>query len=446
MAIEVTSPGRLNGTAALPGDHALTLSVIALGMLTRRMVTIVHPAPARDVERLLRFILDCGGERREDVDGFTFRCVGFRGTVEIPAEIPADVFHIIVAGAVFSAEWVIIENTGGARDVLFAELLPVLRAFGLRDGAVSSGGGQILIKGTSAVVPERLVVGSPWEMEAVSAVCLAGGVSPCFSCGRQEVSPVFALLDGLGLTVIAEQPVAGTDALARRMAKLTGGKSPEWFRLAGEPVDCEIRIPGDTLVAGAVAALAAVLPRSEVVLRDVLWEPGRRGFFETLRRMRGVVEWEPGRGYSFDAADVRVAGSVLEGVQTTPAQARTMRSELMVLAAAAALARGETIVRDSSPGRGFGRGPFKLMGDGIRILGGHAGDYEDGVVLKGVGEMRGGSPGAGGYPEVAIALAVAGMAARGQTVVHGADPDSWPLDAFLRIAGSLACGEGKLAF
>jgi 3-phosphoshikimate 1-carboxyvinyltransferase len=153
--------------------------------------------------------------------------------------------------------------------------------------------------------------------------------------------------------------------------------------------------------------------------------------------MKSSMEVTPRKGYSWDSADIRVRGSALEGIQVTPALARTMRSELMLIAATAASARGETIIRNAAPVPGVSRQKLRLFTGGLEILGAHIGDYPEGLVVKGGFELKGNLVDSGGDPDVALALSLAGMASSGLTVVFGCDAETYPIGDFLRLVSEL---------
>ncbi|MHB9030190.1 MAG: 3-phosphoshikimate 1-carboxyvinyltransferase [Candidatus Latescibacterota bacterium] len=437
MQFEISSPGALKGTVHFPGDRSLTLSALAFGMLAGKTVTIRHPSVSPETVILKKFLRDSGLEYVDDPDTLIIRGEGLREKTAIPRDFPAEVFHVATAAAVFSGAPVVIDNTGGVRDSLLELLMPVLRSLGLREENITSAESSIRISGAAFSVSGRISAASAWEFEAITAAGMAARRPVEVAGNRQECSPALTLLEILGLRT-SESGVVETDELARRLARISGEKPPDVFHIEGECSDSEIMIPGDVMLAAAVAGTAAVLPHSDVVLQGVLWDLGKRGFFEGLRRMKAQVEWTPRRGYSWDSADLRVRGSALEGIQITPAQARTMRSELMLLGAAAAFARGETIVRNPAPGPGISREKLRLFTDGLEMLGAHIGDYPEGMVVKGGFELKGNLTDSGGDPEVALALALAGMASSGRTVVFGCDAETYPVGDYLRLIAGLA--------
>jgi 3-phosphoshikimate 1-carboxyvinyltransferase len=431
VAFRISPPGKLSGSVRLPGDLGLTLSSLAFGMISGRSVTIANPSPAPDVENLRRFLREQGAQFTVTPEGFILHGGQFAGDLSISETVPGEVLHILAASAAFSPCTVRIVNRAHRRDRIIRRLLPLFRSLGLPERSFASGEESVSITGNGAPLPERISVASAWEMEAVLAAAIAAGKPITIAHPGQTASHVLRIMEALGArNTEAPGRDYNPDELARRLAKISRERPLEESRFRGTCVDAEIRIPGDTTLAAAVAGAAAVIARSDVTLREVLWEPGRKGFFEALRRMRGTVEWTPKRGYSFEAAEVRVKGSGLEGIQITPALAQTMHSELPVLGAVAVSARGETVLRDPDAGPGLGREAFRILKAGLETLGAHIGDYREGLVVKGPRELKGARVQSDGVPGIALALALAGMIAAGETEIVDYEPDAYPLREF----------------
>lgn len=121
---------------------------------------------------------------------------------------------------------------------------------------------------------------------------------------------------------------------AGRIIALAGGQS-----LKATAID----VPGDPSSAAFLAAAAAIAPGSDVLVRNVLVNPLRAGFYETLKEMGVRIDFENGREASGEpVADIRVRHSTLKGVSVPAARAASMIDEYPILAVVAAFAVGET--------------------------------------------------------------------------------------------------------
>lgn len=105
----------------------------------------------------------------------------------------------------------------------------------------------------------------------------------------------------------------------------------------------DVHVPGDPSSAAFLAAGAALVPGSEVIIRDVLVNATRTGFYATLVEMGADVAFLNERNEGGEpVADIRVRQSRLKGVQVPAARAPAMIDEYPVLACLAAYAEGET--------------------------------------------------------------------------------------------------------
>lgn len=105
----------------------------------------------------------------------------------------------------------------------------------------------------------------------------------------------------------------------------------------------DVRVPGDPSSAAFLAAAAVLVPGSDVTIEDVLINPRRIGFYETLCEMGADVAFLACREEGGEPiADIRVRASKLAGVTVPAARAPSMIDEYPVLAVVAAFADGET--------------------------------------------------------------------------------------------------------
>jgi len=95
-----------------------------------------------------------------------------------------------------------------------------------------------------------------------------------------------------------------------------------------------------------------------------------------------------------------------------------------VLAVAACLAEGETVIREAGELRLKESDRIRTTILELRRLGASIRELPDGMVIQGVGCLKGGACGSHGDHRLAMTLAVAGLLAQGETVVRGAEASS----------------------
>jgi 3-phosphoshikimate 1-carboxyvinyltransferase len=121
---------------------------------------------------------------------------------------------------------------------------------------------------------------------------------------------------------------------AARRISIAGGQ-----RLTAAAVD----VPGDPSSAAFIAAAAAITPGSDVTIRNVLVNPLRAGFYETLREMGAEVSHHNERVAGGEpVADIRVRHAALKGVAVPASRAPSMIDEYPILSVVSAFAKGDT--------------------------------------------------------------------------------------------------------
>ncbi len=442
MWFEITSSGPLTGRVTIPGDLKLTLALMAFGMLSTDTITVRNPSPSPCVGDFRRFLECHGAEFNDSLEAFSIRGKPWKGDIILGAGIPDEVVHIVAGASIFSARSVRIVDGAFHRSSLVEHLRLVLGHFGLTEENISVEDSDVVFKDVKFSVPDGIVsIRSAWALEtACAAACISHKVLT-LSYPSHVVSHSVKLLNLMGCSISNPVNVSVRETeLTRRMAKHTGETPPEIRRFEWNCRPQEtIIIPGDTSIAAAVAGAAAVLQKSDIIIEGILWEQGRRGFFDALRRMKGkVTANHVSENSSFDAADIHVSWSKLEGIHLTAAHARTMISELLILCSIAAQAGGETVISDASDMPGIGRESFSCVSRGLVMFGVQVGDYADGIVIKGGNELHGDLVDACGRPDAALALSIAGLNAAKTTTVFGYDDINYPVSLFLRIVRTLS--------
>ncbi len=441
MSFDVSYPGSLKGRFTVPGDRRLTLAAMAFGMFAHGEITIINASPAPDVISFSRF-LERNGAGVERIDTtITINGGTQEGPVRIDSGVPDDTLHVVIASVVFSGGTVMIEEGAGARSQMVKPLLEILHRLGLAENAVVEQSGDLVLSGAELKQHDVIQTANPWAFEAVATASAAAQRPVAVLFPAPAVSHSRKLVQALGC--IESRPnkrLESETELSMRLARASGDKTLEIRELSWHgPPEGTLRIPGDVTLAAAVCGAATILERSDVIVKDILWEQGRRGFFEALRRMKASIDVQQDNGpYSFDAATIRVKWSMNEGVEISQEQALTMTSELLLLGAVAAYAQGNTVLSCGPDVTGVKSDVLKKMVRGLGALGAHVGDYRDGMVLNGGRELRGAAVDTGGNPDIALALTLAALRASGTTTIEGCEKDCSPIDDFLRLVGELA--------
>jgi len=175
----------------------------------------------------------------------------------------------------------------------------------------------------------------------------------------------------------------------------------------------ELDVPGDPSQAAFWIVAACIVPGSEVVVDDVYIGPARTGFLDMLGDMGADVERVGER-------TVRARYSPdLHGAVTGPDGIAGLIDEIPVLAVAGAVASGHTGFIDVGELRVKESDRVATTIEELGSLGAKVTYADDGLHVQGGAALRGGTVHSHWDHRIAMAMAVAGLAAEGSTVIEG---------------------------
>lgn len=298
------------------------------------------------------------------------------------------------------------------------------------------------VAGTSVLTGDDSLRSRPMERAAIplremgAEVATSGGCAPMTVRGgdlrgiRYRVpmpsaqvkgTVLFAGLSADGQTQV-DEPAATRDHTERALAALgapissaPGRVSLHAFQHAG----FEGTVPGDPSSAAFLVA-AAALTGSAITITGVGLNPSRTRFLDVLARMgvhttRHIDHEELGE----PVGDLEVqACTGVVGTRVEVDELPLVIDEVPMLALLAAHAAGETWFLGASELRVKESDRIAAVAAGVRALGGHAGDEGPDLVVAG-GGLAGGHASAAGDHRMAMAFAVAALAARGPSQIHG---------------------------
>ena len=176
----------------------------------------------------------------------------------------------------------------------------------------------------------------------------------------------------------------------------------------------EVRIPGDISSAAFFLVAAAVIPGSEIIVRDAGVNPTRDGVIEVLRRMGAKVQFlNPRIETGEPVADIKVYGGQLTGVEIGPEMAARTIDEYPILAVAGALAAGVTTISGVKELRYKESDRIATMTEGLHHLGVEVEEREDGMTIRGGKPLEAATVKTYGDHRVAMSLAIAGLSTNG---------------------------------
>jgi len=210
---------------------------------------------------------------------------------------------------------------------------------------------------------------------------------------------------------------------------LTGGQA-----LVGQ----EVRIPGDISSAAFFLVAAALVPGSDVTIRNVGCNPTRDGVIDVLRRMGARIELLSERQAAGErVADMRVRGGRLTGVDVAPELAARTIDEYPILAIAGAVAEGVTTFADVKELRYKESDRIAAMTEGLRILGITVDERDDGMTIQGGKRFKSGRVRSFADHRVAMSFAIAGLLSDGAVEIDDAGCADISFPTFFELLGEI---------
>ena len=192
----------------------------------------------------------------------------------------------------------------------------------------------------------------------------------------------------------------------------------------------DIIVPGDPSSAAFILVAASLVPGSDVIVENVGLNPTRAGLMEMLAAMGAHVEIleqrETGGG---PVGDLRAcACDGLKAVEVAGLLIPRLIDELPILAVAATQADGVTVVRDAQELRVKETDRIATVAGELRKMGAEIEERPDGFAVSGPVRLHGAVVESHNDHRLAMALAVAGLLADGETVIQGTEciADSFP--------------------
>jgi len=212
-----------------------------------------------------------------------------------------------------------------------------------------------------------------------------------------------------------------------------------------------LRVPADISSAAFLLAAGALVPGSDLLLRDVGLNETRDGIIQILQSMGADLTIQDRRTFGEEpVGDIRIryAGR-LRGADIPVERVPALIDELPVILAVAAAAEGTTRLRGAAELRVKESDRLAVMGQGLASLGVRLREYPDGMDVEG-GVVGGGQVDGAGDHRCAMSFCILGQVATSEITVRGCENinTSYPrfVDDVKAVGGRVAQqsgGEGR---
>ena len=199
-----------------------------------------------------------------------------------------------------------------------------------------------------------------------------------------------------------------------------------------------IRVPGDISSATFFLIAAAMVPGSELLLRDVGINETRDGILHVLRAMGADLSVDRRRMFGEEAVgDIRVRYCApLKGIDLPVEWVPSLIDELPAIMALASVSDGLTRIRGAQELRVKESDRIAVMARGLEKLGVHLKEYPDGIDIQG-GEIGQGAVDGAGDHRCAMSFCILGQVATGPVSVAGSENIDTSYPGFVRdLAGA----------
>ena len=218
---------------------------------------------------------------------------------------------------------------------------------------------------------------------------------PCKSRNHTEL-----MLESFGARLYS----SGNSTIIYPAKKLTGQK---------------IQVPGDISSAAFFIAAALITPASKICIRNVGLNKTRTGIIDAFKAMGGDIKISDLRYQSGElSGDIEAYSSALKGISVGGDIVPRLIDEIPVLAVAASLADGITVIKDAGELKVKESDRIATVATELGKMGACIKKMDDGLVISGVRHLHGAMVDSHCDHRLAMALAVAGLASDGVTCIR----------------------------
>ena len=236
------------------------------------------------------------------------------------------------------------------------------------------------------------------------------------------------LLAGLtasGVTRVRE-PALSRDHTERMLSHfgLPCERQDGWIGVRGGAAltGVDIAVPGDFSSAAFFLVAGAVVEGSEITLDRIGVNPTRTGLVDVLREMGADISLTPRASPCGEpVAEITVRWRRLRGTTVSGDRLLSMIDEFPIFCVAAAVADGETVIRDASELRVKESDRIAAMAEALSAVGVTVEARPDGIRILGGGRIAGGICRTHGDHRVAMAMSIAALVADGPITLDDTD-------------------------
>ena len=415
MSVTIARPRSLRGEITAPGDKSVSHRAVIFNALSNtNTAKITNFSPGADCSSTEQIMKSLGVEitrklgDKDAGDTLTVKGVGLEGLVE-----PDDILNAGNSGTTTRLMSGILAGQDFL-SVLTGDQSLKTRPMGRVVNPLATMGAKISGRANNTLAPLVFHGGSlrgiNYDMPVASAQ-----LKSCL------------LLAGLradGITNLS-QPAESRDHTERMLSAMGAVLKKEGLDLILQPSELEtidVEVPGDISSAAFWMIAAVCHPDAELLIRNVGVNPTRSGIITALKSMNARLKLMDERQVAGEpVADVLVQTSDLKGIELSGEIVPLLIDEIPVIAVAAALAEGETVIKDAQELRVKESDRIESSISWLRASGINAEGTADGMIIAGNEKINGGSFQSYDDHRLAMSLGIAGLISEQPITIS--DPD-----------------------
>ncbi|QFJ55685.1 3-phosphoshikimate 1-carboxyvinyltransferase [Pseudobutyrivibrio xylanivorans] len=194
--------------------------------------------------------------------------------------------------------------------------------------------------------------------------------------------------------------------------------------IVGNPklVGQKIEVPGDISSAAYFIVAGLICPNADLLIKNVNTNPTRAGIIKVAQAMGGNIELLNERVVSGEpVADIHVTTSELHGCEVSGEIIPALIDEIPVIAVMAACATGTTVIKDAAELKVKESDRIATVTENLKNMGCDMTPTDDGMIINGGKVLHGTTVNTYIDHRIAMAFAIAGLVADGETTFDNED-------------------------
>lgn len=382
----------IRGIISLPGDKSISHRALMLASLTEGNCVIHNISTGDDVETTRKCLADCG--IKNDKYGTTVSVRG--GDFEVPEEplncrnsgTTVRLMAGLLAGKRIKAKFT--GDTSLSKRPM-NRIIDPLKKMG------------ITIESDNGYLPMSLLP------ENVSGI----HYSTPISSAQVKSCIILAGLGAFGETQVLEKIKSRdhTELMLKELGAEIKAEDVISVQPLKKPLDkFEITVPGDPSSSAFFAAAAAMIPNSDLTIKNVLANTTRIGFYSVLESMGADIEWNKMRKEGGEwVGDIHILSQPLNGLHIMEDMIPSIIDEIPIIAVLATQADSPTVIEGAAELRVKESDRIRAICQNLQLMGVEVIEKHDGFIVNPVAKLRHTHIKTFGDHRIAMAFTIAGL-------------------------------------